>query len=150
MTAVTPAVTEARTRRPPAARLALALVAAAQAEIGVWGLIAPHSLFAGYPVPGHHWISELGAYNQHLVRDYAATELGFAVLLFSAAIWFDRRVVLIAGVAFLSTTLPHFAYHLTTTSSFTAGDNAASLGGFMLEIVLVYGAMVSAARLPPR
>jgi hypothetical protein len=128
------------------ARAGLALVGAAQAEIGVWGLVDPRSFFARYPGAGHHWLTALGPYNEHLVRDFAAMELGFAVLLAAAATWFDRRLVMIAGTAFLIATIPHFIYHLTTTSSFSSADNVASLGGFVLELVLVAAAMLIAAR----
>ena len=134
--------------RPLAARAGLGLVALAQAEIGIWGLIAPRSLFDEYPGGGHHWISALGPYNEHLVRDFAAAEVGFAVLLLAAAIWFAPRLVLIAGTAFIAATIPHFIYHLTTTSSFSTTDNVASLGGFVLEFVLVVVAMAVAARAP--
>lgn len=126
---------------PGPARIGLALVAAAQAEIGVWGTVAPHSLFTTYPGAGHHWISALGGYNEHLVRDFAGTELGFAVLLAAAALWPARNLVLVAGTAFLAATVPHFAYHLTTTGSFSATDDAASLGGFVLEFIAVSAAM---------
>jgi hypothetical protein len=122
-------------------RTALGLVAAGQAEIGVWGVAAPRSLFDHYPGFGHHWLSALGPYNEHLLRDFAAAELGFAVLLLCAAIWFERRLVLIAGAAFLFATFPHFVYHLTTTDSFSTADNAASLIGFGLELAVVIGAM---------
>ena len=131
--------------RVAAARVGLVLVAVAQAEIGIWGLVAPRSFFENYPGAGHHWVSELGVYNQHLVRDFAAAELGFAVLLLGAAIWFGRTVVLIAGTAFLTATIPHFAYHLTTTGSFSTADDVASLGGFVLEIAVVAGAMLIAS-----
>lgn len=124
-----------------AARTALALVAAAQAEIGVWGLTAPHSFYDTFPGFGHHWIAPLGVYNEHLVRDYAAAELGFAVLLACAAIWFERRLVLVAGAAFLAATVPHFAYHLTTTDHLSATDNTVSLGSFLLELIVVIWAM---------
>jgi hypothetical protein len=129
------------------ARGSLLLTAALQAEIGIWGLIAPHSFFTTYPGLGHHWVSALGRYNEHLLRDYAAAELGFAVLLAAAAIWFERRVVLVAAVAFLAATVPHFAYHLTTTGNFSAADNLGSLAGFVVEVVLVAGATLLAWRI---
>jgi hypothetical protein len=84
----------------------------------------------------------MGPYNEHLLRDYAAAELGFAVLLVCMAIWFERRLVLVGGAAFLAGTLPHFAYHLTTTGTLSTGDNVMSLGSFVLEIAVVASAMV--------
>jgi len=122
-------------------RGALVVVGVAQAYTGVWGLLAPKSFFDDFPGAGHHWVAALGTYNQHLVRDYAAAELGLAVLLLAAAIWFTPHVVLIAGGSFLAATVPHFLYHLTTTGSFTSVDNEASLGSFGVEIVLVALAM---------
>jgi hypothetical protein len=125
-------------------RAGLVLVAAAQAEVGIWGLLAPHGFFTGFPGAGHHWVSAIGPYDEHLVRDYAALELGFAVLLIGAAIWFERRLVLVAGAAFLAGTLPHFAYHLITTDRLSTADNAASLGSFALELAFVAIAMAAA------
>jgi hypothetical protein len=139
-------VTQRRAGRTLPARAGLLLVAAVQAEVAIWGLVAPHSLFSGFPGGGHHWISALGPYNEHLIRDYAAAELGLAVLLACAAIWFERRLVLIAGAAFLAATVPHFAYHLTTTDGFSTTDNVASLAAFVLELVLVGAAMTTATR----
>jgi hypothetical protein len=128
--------------RTTLARVGLVIAAAAQAEIGIWGLAAPHSLYTTYPGAGHHWIAALGPYDEHLVRDFASMELGFAVLLVCAAIWFERRLVLVAGAACMAATLPHFVYHLFNTDALPAADNVASLAGFALEIGLVAAAMV--------
>jgi hypothetical protein len=127
------------------ARAGLLVVAAFQAEIGVWGSIAPHSLYASYPGGGHHWISAMGPYDEHLVRDFAAMELGMAVLLVCAAIWFERRLVLVSGAAFLAATIPHFAYHLTTTGMLPSSDDVLSLGGFVVEMAIIAGAMAAVA-----
>lgn len=129
-----------------AARIGLALVAAAQAEVGVWGEVAPRSFYDTFPGFGRHWVSPIGPYDEHLVRDYASAEIGLAVLLACAAIWFTRKVVLIAGAAFLAATLPHFAYHLTTTDKLPHIDNALSLGGFVIEMALVAAAMAVVIR----
>jgi hypothetical protein len=126
-----------------AARIGLLVVAAGNAEVGLWGVIAPRSFFGSFPGAGHHWVSALGPYNEHLVRDYAAAELGFAVLLVCAAAWFGQRLVLAAGLAFLAATIPHFAYHLTTTGSFSTADDVSSLGAFVLEMALVVLAMLT-------
>lgn len=130
-------------------RAGLGLVAAAQAEVGVWGLASPRGFFTDFPGAGRHWVSAIGPYNEHLIRDYAASELGLALLVAAMAIWFERRLVLAGGAAFLLATVPHFIYHLTTTGSYSTPDNLASLGSFVLEIVLVGAAMVAAIRDSP-
>jgi len=132
------------------ARALLAVIAAVQAEIGVWGEIAPRSFYDSFPGFGRHWVSPIGPYDEHLVRDYASAEIGLAVLLACAAIWFSRQLVLVAGAAFLAGTLPHFAFHLTTTDDLPALDNTLSLGGFVGEMVLVAVAMTAVARRPKR
>lgn len=133
-----------------AARALLGLVAAAQAEVGVWGELAPRSFYERFPGFGRHWVAPIGAYDEHLIRDYASAEIGLAVLLACAAIWFSRRVVLIAGAAFLVATLPHFIFHLTTTDDLPAVDNALSLGAFVAEMALVAVAMAIVIRQPRR
>jgi hypothetical protein len=127
-------------------RATLALVGLGQLEVGVWGVASPHSFFTTFPGLGHHWVVHLGSYNEHLVRDYAGAELGLGILLLAAAIWFERRVVLIAGAAFLFATVPHFIYHLTTTDSLSTTDNVASLASFAVEITVVAAAMAVVSR----
>jgi hypothetical protein len=128
-------------RRLQITRAVLALDGVAQAEVGIWGELAPRSFYTSFPGFGRHWVAPMGPYDEHLVRDYAACELGFALLLVCAAIWFSRPVVLIAGAAFLAATLPHFIYHLTTTAMPPAGDDVASLGSFVLEMAVVAAVM---------
>ncbi len=151
MTAVAPAAAPRReaTRTRLLIRSGLALVAAAQAEVALWGLASPHGFYADFPGAGRHWVSAIGPYNEHLVRDYAASELGLALLVAAMAIWFERRLVLVGGAAFLLATIPHFIYHLTTTGSLPTADNLASLGAFALEITLVGMALVAVARRTP-
>ena len=132
------------------ARMTLLLVAAGQAEVGVWGTLSPHGFFTTFPGFGRHWVAMLGTYNEHLVRDYAAAELGFAVLLAIAAAWFERRLVLAAGAAFIAATLPHFLYHVTTTDRMSTSDNVGSLGAFIVEMAAVAAVMYGAARATPR
>jgi len=124
------------------ARTGLVLVGLGNAEVGIWGESSPHSFYTTFPGFGHHWVAVMGPYDEHLVRDYAACEIGFAVLLFCMALWFvDRRLVLAGGLAFIAATLPHFVYHLTTTAMLSAQDNIASLGSFALEMAVVAAAM---------
>jgi hypothetical protein len=133
------------------ARIGLALVAAAQAEVGIWGEVAPRSFYENFPGFGRHWVAPVGPYDEHLLRDYASAEIALAVLLACAAIWFTRTVVLIAGASFLAGTLPHFIYHLTTTDKLPSLDNAVSLGSFVVEmavVALTMAAVTQAERTP--
>jgi hypothetical protein len=132
--------------RQTASRIVLLLVGAAQAEIGIWATAAPRSFFDSYPGFGHHWVAMLGPYNEHLLRDFAGAELGFGLLLVIAAVWFIRPLVLAAGAAFLAATLPHFIYHLTTTSMMSSTDNVGSLGGFVVEMAAIAAVMFGVAR----
>ena len=132
-----------------AVRVPLLLAAAAQAQVGLWGEIAPRSFFAGFPGLGHHWVAPLGPYNEHLLRDYAAAELGLAVVLGAAALWPERRLLLVAGAAFLAATLPHFAYHLATADALSTTDDLLSLSAFAIEILLVVGAVSIGLRSAP-
>jgi hypothetical protein len=113
----------------------LALLAITPAIIGVWGLAAPRSFFDTFPGAGHHWVSALPPYNEHLLRDYASANLGFLVLLGFAAVVLERRLVQGALVAYAAAGIPHLAYHLTTTSSYATGDNVVSLVSLALLVV---------------
>ena len=108
-------------------RAVLVALAASPVVVAGWGLIAPRSFFDGFPGAGHHWVSPLGAYDEHLLRDFASAELGLAVLLLLAAVYLRRQLVQAALVAWTVASLPHFAYHLTTTAHYATADNVASL-----------------------
>ncbi len=114
----------------------LALLAFPNAVIAAWGLTSPRSFYDSFPGAGRHWVSALPPYNEHLLRDFAAASLAIVIFLVGAAIVLERRTIQIALVAFLAYSIPHFAYHLTTTEHYSSGDNVASLGGFVVTIAL--------------
>jgi hypothetical protein len=117
-------------------RAGLVLLALPNAVIAGWGLTSPHSFYDSFPGAGRHWVSALPPYNEHLLRDFAAASLAIVVFLIGAAIVLERRTIQIALVAFLAYSVPHLAYHLTTTDHYSSGDNVGSLGGFVFTIVL--------------
>jgi hypothetical protein len=126
-------------------RAGFALLAITPAWIGIWGTAAPHSFYRGFPGAGHHWVSALGPYSEHLVRDYTSANLGFLALLVFAAIVLERRLVQGALIAYVVAGVPHLVYHLTTTKHFSTSDNLGSLGGLALIVVLPL-AMLSVTR----
>ncbi len=117
-------------------RAGLVLLALPNAVIAAWGLTSPRSFYDSFPGAGRHWVSALPPYNEHLLRDFAAASLAIVVFLVGAAIVLERRTIQIALIAFLAYSVPHFAYHLTTTEHYSSSDNAGSLGGFVVTILL--------------
>jgi hypothetical protein len=118
-----------------AMRVGFALLAIAPAAIGVWATAAPHSFYDDFPGGGRHWVNALGPYDEHLVRDFGAANLGFLALLAFAAVVMERRLVQGALVALAVAGIPHLAYHLTTTGHYGTSDNVLSLSGLALGVL---------------
>jgi hypothetical protein len=68
-------------------------VPAPQILTGLWALSAPRSFYDDYPLAGRAWISTLGPYNEHLVRDVGAGLLALGMLVALAAFLLERRLV---------------------------------------------------------
>jgi hypothetical protein len=103
---------------------------------GLWALLVPRTFYEDFPLPGRYWISTLGPYNEHLVRDYGALNLALAVLLVSAAILLKRHLAPVALVTWLVYATPHFVFHLGKTHHFSAQSNVEQLVGLGLLVVL--------------
>jgi hypothetical protein len=129
-------------------RLALAYLALQGVQIGLWALFAPRSFYDGFPGLGRGWISVDGPYNEHLIRDVGALNLGLAVVFIWAAATVDRTLVRCASVAALVWGVPHFPYHLFNTEGLSAGDQVGVLGGLGLFAALPVFILVTLARLP--
>ena len=130
-----------RTMRGGWLQSGLLLVAATTLGAGLWALPFPRSFYGDFPFPGWDWISTLGPYNEHLVRDYGAMNLALGVLLVSAAISPERRLWRVALLTYLVFAIPHFVFHATQTHHFTLFHNALQLGSLGL-LVLLPGALL--------
>ncbi len=121
----------------------LLFVAATPLGGGLWALLAPRSFYEDFPLPGRDWVSTLGPYNEHLVRDVGALNLALGVLLVLAAVLLERRLVQVSLVAYLAYAVPYFVFHLTKGHAFSLGDNLANaitLGlAVLLPLVLLAG-----------
>jgi hypothetical protein len=117
-------------------RWGLVALAVLNVPVGLWATIAPHSFYADFPGWGRHWVSALGPYNEHLVRDVGALELAITVLFLLAAVWLDRRLSQAALIASFFWAVPHFAYHLTTLDRYGVGDSVANVLGLGAEVLL--------------
>jgi hypothetical protein len=103
----------------------LLLLAATPLFGGIWALILPRSFYVDFPLPGSDWVSTLGPYNEHLIRDYGALNLAL-----------ERRVVQVALVTWLVYATPHLVFHIGQTDHFSARSNVEQLGGLGLVVLL--------------
>jgi hypothetical protein len=128
-----------RLSRPGWLRVGLLFLAASGLGAGLWPLPFPRAFYEDFPLPGRDWVSTLGAYNEHLIRDYGGLNLAFGVLFLFAALFPERRLVQASLVAWLFYAVPHFVFHATQMHHFSPGDNLAQLIslGFLIVLPLV-------------
>jgi hypothetical protein len=102
--------------------------------VGGWALLAPRSFYDDFPLPGRHWVSLAGAYDEHLVRDVGGLYLALLVVTIAAI----RRTDLlrVAGLAWLVFSVPHVLFHLDHLDGLTTGDKIAQLGSLTGTVVL--------------
>jgi hypothetical protein len=130
-----------------AVRAGLLYLAITGAYVSIWILLAPKGFYDSFPTGPGHWVSVLPPYNEHLERDLGAAGLGLATLAAMAAVWLDHRLVQATAVAFLVSSLPHFAYHLTTTDRYSTVENVESLIGLALPALIALALLALAGRL---
>jgi hypothetical protein len=88
-------------------RPGLALLAAVELVLGVWTLLFPASFYAHVPT-----VDLTPPFSEHPFRDFGGATLGLAVVLSAAAVWTERRLVVVALLAYLAFSVPHLAFHL--------------------------------------
>jgi hypothetical protein len=108
-------------------RAGLLFLAASGLGAGLWPLPFPRAFYEDFPLPGRDWVSTLGPYNEHLIRDYGGLNLALGVLFLFAALFPERRLVQASLVAWIFYAVPHFAFHATQMRHFSPGDNLAQL-----------------------
>jgi hypothetical protein len=123
-----------------AKRWVIALLAITAAVVGVWAAAFPVSFYTDFPSPGRHWVSALGPYNEHLVRDVGGLYLALLVL----SVWVWRRPtrdgLRMAGGAWLIFNSVHFLWHMLHLGVFPTIDrigNAVTLGGVLILSLLL-------------
>jgi hypothetical protein len=97
---------------PRLVRIVLLVLAANALLIGFWAAFAPQSFYDDFPGSGRVWVAVDGPYNEHLVRDVGELNLALAVVTIGAAIVLTRTLVLLASLAWVVYSLPHWVYHL--------------------------------------
>jgi hypothetical protein len=131
-------------------RAGLAVLALVQGALAVWALLAPRAFYDDFPGGGRSWVSPLGPYDEHLVRDVGALSLALTVVLVAALVAPDRRLVLVAGLAYLAWAVPHLVFHLTADDVLSAGDRVASEAGQLLTTLIAAALVLDALRVGDR
>jgi len=131
-----------------ACRAVLGVLAAVQATDGFYALLAPRSFYEDFPL-GRGWVEALPAYNEHLLRDVGALFLATAVVLAAAAIWLDRRLVLVALASFLVFSIPHTTYHLFNLEGISTGDAIAEAVSLLLTVIAPLALLAAMLRTRP-
>jgi hypothetical protein len=117
--------------------------------VGAWALFAPHNWYDEFPVGTGHWISSLGAYDEHLTRDFGSLYLALGLLLVFAAIALDRLLVQAVLIASLVFQVPHFIFHAANTEPFSTINNVVNLGLLAAGLVLTVMMLGALARSRP-
>jgi hypothetical protein len=104
--------------------------------IGAWALLAPHSFFDNFPTRSRHWVSALGPYDEHLVRDFGSLYLALGGLLVSAGVLLSRVLVRVALVLSLVYGIPHLIFHASETGALSTSDNVMNISLLALAVVV--------------
>ncbi|MDI6099367.1 hypothetical protein QLQ12_12265 [Actinoplanes sp. NEAU-A12] len=117
-----------------------AVLAASALVVGGWAAVAPASFYSDFPLPGRAWVSGLGPYNEHLVRDVGGLYLALFVLTAWAAARPSGELVRVTGLAWLVFGAGHLAFHSLHLEMFPTIDRIAmmvALGGSVLLAALL-------------
>ncbi|GIF39414.1 hypothetical protein Axi01nite_37250 [Actinoplanes xinjiangensis] len=121
-------------------RLTVAALAVTAAVLGVWAAAFPLSFYADFPLPGRHWVSALGPYNEHLTRDVGGLFLALLVL----SVWALRHptptALRVTGGAWTVFTAEHFVWHVLHLDVFPVADrigNVVALAAMLLASILL-------------
>lgn len=89
-------------------------LAVVEIAVGLVATLAPRAFYDHVP-----WVDRIPPYSEHLMRDYGAMNLALALVIVTAAITMERRLVRVALGAYLLFAVPHLAFHVTHLENFT-------------------------------
>lgn len=141
---------ETTTPEPTQGRAASRLIADATVAIGAvtllmgaWAFFFPAGFFADFPVSGANWVSTLGEYNEHLMRDFGSAEIGLGLTAIIVGARRSREGLVAVLIGFVVFGVLHLGYHMGTFGlfdTFSAASQATALAAFIVvPLVLLWG-----------
>lgn len=124
------------------ARALLLVPAGVAVWIGGWAEAAPRSFYRSFPGFGRHWIAPLGPYNEHMLRDFGALNLGLAAAAVVAAVTLTRSATICAAAAWLIYSVPHLVFHAFHTAPLNGIDNAGTIASLAASVIAPLAATV--------
>lgn len=126
-----------------AKRAVSAILGLTAAVVGLWAQFGPRSWYEDFPIPGHRWVSLLGAYNEHLARDVG----GLYLALLAISVWAVLRpapeTFRIVGTGWTVFCIPHLIFHLEHLEVFPPADLIGNV------VVLAASALLAVSLLLP-
>jgi hypothetical protein len=122
-------------------QVAATVLTLSAAYVGIWALVAPHSFYDDFPLPGRDWVSLAGPYNEHLVRDVGGLYLALGVLTLWATLRPRTDLFAVVGIAWEVFSVPHLLFHaghLDGLASFDKVAETATLGATVLLAALLF------------
>lgn len=110
--------------------------------VGIWALLAPHSFYDDFPLPGRDWVSSAGPYNEHLVRDVGGLYLALGVMTLWATLTLRTDLLVAVGLAWEVFSIPHLVFHVGHLDGLEAFDKVAEVGSLAGTVVLAAALIV--------
>ena len=108
------------------------VLAVSAAYPGGWAAAAPRSFYGSFPGLGRRWVSVLGAYDEHVVRDVGGLYLALMTVSVWAALRPRAETFRLVGLAWEVFCVPHLVFHAAHLSVYGVLDlvgNVVALGG---------------------
>ncbi len=102
-------------------RLGLLVLVAVELVLGLWTLLLPASFDDVVPT------ADVTPFSEHPFRDVGGATLGLAVVLGAAAVWLERRLVVVSLVASLAFAVPHLVFHVGHVEATDSAAETATL-----------------------
>lgn len=123
-------------RAPQLPRWGLVLFAVPQIFTGIWAMADPGHWFANFPGLDPRLVAAEPPFNSHLANDAGAGFLATGLALLLAALWMERRVILMALITYTAFAVPHFLFHLLNPSqALTTTENVANVTSLGVSVV---------------